>query len=414
MSCFIGESLKRAGGRIRLLETHDASTTDIIRDVTSDDGQAQYHGQWVSGLTQTTILGVPDTELITPLTRAKLISASGSTENRPEPQRELCIAFDADSGGPAEEIPSLVTTLARKGVSMIIIEDKEVFEPGKKVNSLAASSASQGQADPQEFAKVMAAFKKAKSEDARKEMYVTARIESFTCRQVIKSDPEAEKASVEKALRQALNRAVIYRDAGADAIMIHSKSKAPDEVLAFLREFRALDSKTPLVVVPTTYGTTHESTLHDAGANVIIYANHLMRAKIRAVDEVVASNKGHVCPPNLTATLSARNFGYMMRALQTERADTYDGRLAADVESFLAEAERVSYRGMQDTARQLLNGKAAGAADEHLITVKDLLAINGVHLSELGRPAQIPSGSLLMSMMSRLRRRIPVVHRVLA
>jgi phosphoenolpyruvate phosphomutase len=91
----------------------------------------------------------------------------------------------------------------------------------------------------------MTAFKRAKSQDARKDIYVTARIESFTCRQVIKSDDKAEKASVKEALRQALSRATIYRDAGADAIMIHSKSKSPDEVLAFLREFRAKDSKTP-------------------------------------------------------------------------------------------------------------------------------------------------------------------------
>jgi phosphoenolpyruvate phosphomutase len=97
----------------------------------------------VSGLTQTTILGVPDTELITPLSRANLIPASETTDKQLKAQRELCVAFDADSGGPPEEIPSLVTTLARKGVSMIIIEDKELFEPGKKVNSLAASSASQ-------------------------------------------------------------------------------------------------------------------------------------------------------------------------------------------------------------------------------------------------------------------------------
>jgi len=76
-------------------------------------------------------------------------------------------------------------------------------------------------------------------------MYVTARIESFTCRKVIKGDDAAEKASVKEALRQALERAAIYVDAGADAIMIHSKSKSPSEVLDFLRQFRARDSETP-------------------------------------------------------------------------------------------------------------------------------------------------------------------------
>jgi hypothetical protein len=102
-----------------------------------------------------------------------------------------------------------------------------------------------GQADPHEFGTVLAAFKRAKSQDARKDMYVTARIESFTCRKVIKGDDAAEKASVKEALRQALERAAIYVDAGADAIMIHSKSKSPNEVLDFLRQFRARNSKTP-------------------------------------------------------------------------------------------------------------------------------------------------------------------------
>ncbi|KAI1322389.1 phosphoenolpyruvate phosphomutase-domain-containing protein [Xylariaceae sp. FL0255] len=384
MSCAVGECLKRFGNNIRLLETHDASTTNIIRTTTSDDGHDQFHGQWVSGLTQTTLLGVPDTELITPLTRANLISTSGNSG-----ERELCIAFDADSGGPAAEIPTLVTTLARKGVSMVIIEDKEVFEPGQKVNSLAVSSASQGQADPQEFAKVLSAFKHAKSEDYRKDMYITARIESFTCRKVIKSDDAAEKASVAKALKQALDRAAIYKTAGADAIMIHSKSKSPDEVLAFLRQFRAQDQETPLVVVPTTYGTTHEKTLFEAGANVVIYANHLMRAKLHVVGRYVdsgATQVDKVCPADLAPTITARNFGYLMRTLQMERSGSSDGRLRPGFEEFLAEAERLAYRAMQDTARGLLNGKEAGAADEFLVPVKTLLDINAIHLSDMGRP----------------------------
>lgn len=126
-----------------MLETHDDTSTEIIRKAVSNDGKTQFHGKWVSGLTQTTILGVPDTELITPLCRAGLISIHESADPKPMGRRDLCTAFDADSGGPISEIPALVTMLASKGVSLIIVEDKEVFEPGKKVNSLAASSASQ-------------------------------------------------------------------------------------------------------------------------------------------------------------------------------------------------------------------------------------------------------------------------------
>ena len=74
--------------------------------------------------------------------------------------------------------------------------------------------------------------------------------------------------------------------------MIHSKSPRPDEVLAFLTQYRAKDLFTPLVVVPTTYSKTAEAALYEAGANVIIYANHLMRAKISAVSTVFRSIVG--------------------------------------------------------------------------------------------------------------------------
>lgn len=86
---------------------------------------------------------MPDTELITPLCRANLITLNEGAKGQAAEARKLCTAFDADSGGPISEIPALVTTLARKGVSVVIMEDKEMFEPGKKVNSLAVSSASQ-------------------------------------------------------------------------------------------------------------------------------------------------------------------------------------------------------------------------------------------------------------------------------
>jgi len=91
----------------------------------------------------------------------------------------------------------------------------------------------------------MATFKRAKQNQGLSDVLITARIESFTCRKVIDNDAAAEAASVQKALTQALDRALIYRDAGADAIMIHSKSKKPDEVLEFLRKFREEDQETP-------------------------------------------------------------------------------------------------------------------------------------------------------------------------
>ena len=70
-----------------------------------------------------------------------------------------------------------------------------------------------------------------------------------------------------------------YIEAGADAILVRSNAASPDEVFAFIDRFRAeISATTPLFVMPTTYPHTTESDIAAAGANVVIYANHLLRA----------------------------------------------------------------------------------------------------------------------------------------
>ena len=75
------------------------------------------------------------------------------------------------------------------------------------------------------------------------------------------------------------SRARAYTAAGADAVMIHSRKREPDEVFEFAEKFRAFDSSTPLVVVPTSYSSVTEEELRDRGVNVVIYANQLTRAE---------------------------------------------------------------------------------------------------------------------------------------
>ena len=174
MSTTFRDVLSKQDGPIRICEVHDRASTELVRDSVADNGQA-FDGVWISGLTQMTILGVPDTELISPLTRASL--ATPVYKPLQNNGRPLCAAFDADSGGDVKDIPALVSVLALKSVSMVIIEDKALGKPGEKVNSLLATSYKQGQADPQEFATVIRAFEQA-SQD--KDVMITARIESFT------------------------------------------------------------------------------------------------------------------------------------------------------------------------------------------------------------------------------------------
>ena len=77
--------------------------------------------------------------------------------------------------------------------------------------------------------------------------------------------------------------------AGADAIMIHSKEKSPDEVQSFLSAYSRLETKVPVVTVPTTYNAITEEELYAAGSSVVIYANHLLRAAYPAMTAVAES-----------------------------------------------------------------------------------------------------------------------------
>ncbi|CRG87786.1 hypothetical protein PISL3812_04807 [Talaromyces islandicus] len=366
--------LAKNNNKVLLCETHDSFSTEIIRNGVGKDGQV-FDGIWYSGLTQTTYLGLPDVELISPLQRASFLALNGNLK-RTTSGRPLCAAFDADSGGNIAEIPDLVTLLSHVGVGMVIIEDKALTAPGQKVNSLAAASGTQGQADPDDFAGVIRAFKAAST---GRDILTTARIESFTCR-IAKSDPVEEKESCEKAMQDALHRAKTYHAAGVDAIMIHSKSKSPDEVIAFLHAYRAFDPHTPLVVVPTSYSATTKETFYAAGANVIIYANHLMRAKITAVGSI--SDKVFAQNPDLfnddkeaLACIQARNYGCLLRKL---RERSYWGEETKEARLYRIVAETTASENIQAAVNELLDGDLAGCeADKRIITVKELLKING-------------------------------------
>lgn len=172
--------------------------------------------------------------------------------------------YDADTGGKIEHFVFSVRSLERTGVSAVIIEDKT----GLKKNSLLGNDVEQTQEDIEVFCDKIRAGKNAQ---ITQDFMIIARIESLI---------------LDKGQEDALNRAFAYINAGADGIMIHSRQKSPDEVLAFLKAFRETDSKTPVVVVPTSFNEITAKELGEAGANIIIYANHLLRASFVAMQKV--------------------------------------------------------------------------------------------------------------------------------
>ena len=163
--------------------------------------------------------------------------------------------------GNFNNVRRLVKKLEQRNIAAVCIEDK-IFP---KTNSL-INGASQPLADIDEFAGKITAAKDVQLDD---DFSVVARVEALIAGQ---------------GMGEALRRAEAYRQAGADAILIHSKLSESDEVLTFMREWH---DRCPVVLVPTTYFNTPAQVFEEAGTSVIIWANHTLRASIRAMQETV-------------------------------------------------------------------------------------------------------------------------------
>ena len=91
----------------------------------------------------------------------------------------------------------------------------------------------------------------------------------------------------------ALMRAKQYISAGADGIMIHSRKKSEEEILSFCNHYNSFENRVPLVVVPTSFSKVYEDQLVEAGANIVIYANQLLRAAYPAMLDTASSILTH-------------------------------------------------------------------------------------------------------------------------
>lgn len=249
-------TLIRMKGLVTAIEAHSGITGLIAENTTVlQDGKTfQFDAMWLSSLCDSTAKGKPDIELVDMTSRFRTIDDIMEVTTKP-------IIFDGDTGGLAEHFVYTVRSLERMGVSMIIIEDKT----GLKKNSLFGPEVPQQQDSIENFCEKIIAGKRAQKTH---DFMICARIESLI---------------LEKGMDDALSRAGSYVAAGADAIMIHSRKKDPAEVISFVRAFRSEDTVTPIVVVPTSYGTITESELKAVGVNVVIYANQLTRSGFPAM-----------------------------------------------------------------------------------------------------------------------------------
>lgn len=259
-------------GTISAMEAHSGLTGLIVENTMVEEagGVRQFDAMWVSSLCDSTAKGKPDIELVDMTSRFRTIDDICEVTTKP-------IIFDADTGGLTEHFVYTVRSLERMGVSMAIIEDKT----GLKKNSLFGTEVKQTQDSIENFSAKIAAGKKAQR---TKDFMICARIESLI---------------LEQGMDDAIARAKAFTEAGADAIMIHSRKKDPAEIFEFVRLYREWNQTTPIVVVPTSFNAVTEEEFKERGVNIVIYANQLTRtgfpAMQNAAKTILANHRAKEC-----------------------------------------------------------------------------------------------------------------------
>jgi len=230
-----------------LMEAHDGLSAKIVEE-------AGFRGIWGSGLAISAALGVRDSNEASWTQVLDVVECMSDASSIP-------ILLDADTGyGNFNNVRRLVRKLEQRGVAGTCIEDK-LFP---KTNSL-LDGAAQPLADLDEFA---GKIKAAKDTQQDPDFCVVARVEAL-----IAGHGQAE----------ALKRANAYAAAGADAVLIHSKISTADEVLSFMAEWK---NACPVVIVPTMYYNTPTQQFQEAGISLVIWANHLVRSSITAMQQI--------------------------------------------------------------------------------------------------------------------------------
>ncbi|KOV92120.1 phosphoenolpyruvate phosphomutase [Streptomyces sp. NRRL WC-3723] len=218
--------------------------------------EAGFQAVWSSSLEVSASRGLPDASI---LSMTEYLEAAANIQK----VLRIPVVADCDTGyGGNLNVAHMVHEFEAAGITGLCIEDK-LFP---KMNSFVAGG--QTLLGTKEFAKKI---KIAKEAQASTETFVIARTEAL----ISGLDVDA-----------ALERCRTYADSGADAVLVHSKAKTRDQVVAFLEGW---DFRVPVVIVPTTYPDWHIEDIRKAGVSVVIYANHGLRATVSALRDTYRS-----------------------------------------------------------------------------------------------------------------------------
>ncbi|WEX91676.1 phosphoenolpyruvate mutase (plasmid) [Sinorhizobium garamanticum] len=228
-----------------LMEAHDGLSAAIAE-------RAGFKGLWASGLSISSVLGYRDASEASWTQIVDIVERIVDATNIP-------VLVDGDSGfGNFNNARIVARKLEQRGAAGLCLEDKQF----PKTNSFVGDR--HALADIDEFSGRLKAVK----DTTGPGFVLVARIEAMIAGH---------------GIDEAIVRADAYAEAGADAILIHSRKPVADEILAFAKEW---NNKLPVVIVPTKYYKTPVSAYRDARISTVIWANHTMRAAIAGMRHI--------------------------------------------------------------------------------------------------------------------------------
>jgi phosphoenolpyruvate phosphomutase len=229
------------------MEAHTALSAKIVEE-------AGFKGIWASGLGISAAMGVRDNNEASWTQVLEVLEFMSDVTNIP-------ILLDGDTGyGNFNNGRRLVKKLEQRQIAGVCIEDK-LFP---KTNSFIRGE-TQPLADIDEFCGKIKAMKDSQTDE---DFVVVSRIEAFIAGW---------------GLAEAIRRAEAYRQAGADAVLIHSKRTDFAEIEAFMKEW---GGRLPVVIVPTKYYSVPTERFRELGVSLAIWANHNLRASIAAMQNI--------------------------------------------------------------------------------------------------------------------------------
>jgi len=242
----------RASKPLVTVGAHDAMSAQLIE-------QFGFDAIWVSGFGVSTMTyAVPDLNLVTMTEALEAAVRMDAATNLP-------VVADCDNGfGGFSNVIRTVKEYERAGIAGICVEDN-LFP---KRNSLYKGEANRDLIPVAEQARRIRAGKAAQES---KSFVFIARVEALIAG---------------LGVAEACRRADAYVEAGADAILIHSKDKTLSEIEGFLAQWQGR-GKVPLVAVPTLFPSFSIEQLHAKGFQMIIWANQPMRAAVRAMEDTL-------------------------------------------------------------------------------------------------------------------------------